>query len=209
MIDPVFVSRGVIPSVSMALRALIREEIRFGPLSEWAITFDSPAELDANEGSRLCVYLYLIEPNTSLQNLPGTIAIRQASGARETPVGVEYVYPPAAVDLHYMIVPHAQTAELELQLADCLIRALDRRGVIPEAYLDKELKEAGNTCMRVIPEHASIHTLRDLWSSFPQKTFRLTRLYSIKPVFVPVATPVSASLVEHLDVSVVGPQGDS
>ena len=213
MNDPVIDSRGVIPGVSMALRALIGEELRFGPLSEWSITFESPAELDGNEGPRLCLYLYLVEPNASLRNLPGTIVMPQGDGgAREKivrPVAVDWEPPPAVVDLHYMIVPYAHSAELELQLADCLIRALDRRGVIPEVYLDKELKDSGNTNMRVIPERASIHTLRDLWSSFPQRMFRLTRLYSISPVFVPVAAPVSASLVEQLEVSVVGPQGDS
>jgi hypothetical protein len=157
--------------------------------------------------------LYLVEPNASLRNLPGTIVMPQNGGAaREKlvrPVAVDWEPPPAVVDLHYMVVPYAQSAELELQLADCLIRALDRRGVIPEAYLDKELRNAGNTSMRVIPEPASIHTLRDLWSSFPQKMFRLTRLYSISPVFVPVAVPASASLVEDPKLSVVRMQGDS
>lgn len=194
--------------MSKALAALITAEMRLDLLSDWSIAFESPAELDASGGPRLSLYLYLIEPNTTLRELPGTVsgraALNAAVGKQEAPTA-QWVPPPIVVDLHYMIVPYSHSAELELEISDSLVRALDRCGAIPERYLDEGLRASGNSDMRVIPQFASIHTLRDLWSCFPAKMFRLTRLYTVSPVRIPVEPPMEVSLVATPDVSLVVP----
>ncbi|WP_181885523.1 Pvc16 family protein [Trinickia dinghuensis] len=191
---------GVIPRVSKALSALIAAEIGMGQFSDWSITFESPAELDGSGGPRLSLYLYLIKPNAAMRNLAGVVeqSDRSSGGGG---IQAQIVPPPSVVDLHYMIVPYSHSAELELEISDCLIRALDRCGVIPEKYLDDGLKKAGNTDMRIAPESATIHTLRDLWSCFPQKMFRLTRLYSVCPVRVPAGVPADTTLVREVRIN--------
>lgn len=196
-------SPGIIPRVSKVLAGLVTAEMQLDLLTDWSVTFESPAEFDQSGGGpRLSLYLYLIELNTTLRELSGTVMQPAASAARQTQPGptVGWVPPPIVVDLHYMIVPYSHSAELELEISDCLVRALDRCGAIPDRYLDDELRKSGNNDMRVIPQFASINTLRDLWSCFPQKMFRLTRLYTVSPVRIPVGAPTDVASVATVDL---------
>ena len=205
-------SPGIIPRVSKVLAGLITAEMRLELLSDWSVTFESPAELDTSGGLRLSLYLYLIELNTALREVSGTVSrastLNATVGKHAAPM-VEWTPPPTVVDLHYMIVPYSHSAELELEISDCLVRALDRCGAIPDRYLDDELRKSGNSDMRVIPQFASIHTLRDLWSCFPQKMFRLTRLYTVSPVRIPVGAPTDVASVATVDLGLTLTPDDS
>jgi Pvc16 N-terminal domain len=172
------------------------------------ITFNSPAEFEGADETRLLLYLYQVETNAYLRNLPGTIepppsCDSQSQEQENVLPARELIPPPIVVDLHYMAVPYAMSGEFELEIVNGLVRALDRCGTIADEYLDDGLKKSGNVSLHVVPEFTSTHVLRDLWASLPQKAFRLTKLYAVTPVRIPIGDPVSVYLPEKLNMSLL------
>jgi hypothetical protein len=198
----------VIGRVSKSLSALIAAQFKLMQLPDVPITFDSPAEFEGSDETKLLLYLYQVEENAYLRNLQGTVEPPVLGDSQSQEPGAVLaarvlIPPPIAVDLHYMAVPYATSGELELEIVNGLVRALDRCYSIAEEYLDDGLKKSGNALLHVVPEFASTHVLRDLWASLPQKAFRLTKLYKVTPVLIPMGDPVSVHLAESLNASII------
>ena len=168
--------------VSQCLARLIRAHIS-ELSSETAVLFDSPAEIDAHAQTCLSLYLYQIENNPWLLNLPPRLTRRLA-----TPSGVAALVteaPPLVVDLVYMMVPYGRSAELELVLADKLARLFHNVQALSGEWLDPALVAAGNTAIGIVPTRDSARLMHDIWNTFPGKAYRLTRLYTLSPVRIP------------------------
>jgi hypothetical protein len=188
----------VIGKISEALRNFICARVP-DVSTEASIMFDSPAAYDGANEDRVSLYLYQIELNPELRNAPETLSIEQGSrGAIAYPA-------PLAVDLMYMLVAYGKSSEQEQVIAANIVGLLDRCGCIPAEFVTSPtLTNSGNSQLWVVPQPATIHTLRDLWAGFPNKAYHLTKLYTISPVRLPAVggRPVDVVLGVEVDAGV-------
>ncbi|MCC7697934.1 DUF4255 domain-containing protein [Janthinobacterium sp. EB271-G4-7A] len=181
----------VLRCVSESLRSLIRAHIpEFA--NESAVVFDSPAEIDSQGATMLSLYLYNIEINPYLRNLPPTLTRGQGKGG---PNSLAVTPPPLVSDLLYMMVPYARSAELELVLVDKLVRLFHDVPALAGAWLHPQLKASGNDSISIVPDASPILTLHNIWSGFPNKPYKLTKLYTLSPVRIASALQPSAEMV--------------
>lgn len=178
-------STSIIPAVSDSLRKFICAHVPL--LSEGSVTFDSPAGGEAGEENRLLVYLYRVELNPYLRNLPATLVLKQARPDRSASLLATPA--PLVVDLLYMMVAIGRTGEYEQMIVNGVVQLLDTCGVLPQDYLTPTLTDSGNDALAIVPEATSIHELRDLWSAFSQEAYHFTKLYTVPAVRIPAATP--------------------
>lgn len=179
----------ILRAVSDSLRRLIRHYVP-ELQAESAIVFDSPGEIDSHEETRLALYLYQTEVNAYLRNLPPNLT-RQA-GAQ--PAALEVKVAPLVVDLTYLIVPYGRSAELELVLVDKLIQLFHDVGQLSGEWLSPVLRQSGNDSIAIVPEYDSSEQLRNIWSGFPNKTYKLTKMYTLSPVRIPSARNAQSAM---------------
>ncbi|KAB8052259.1 DUF4255 domain-containing protein [Janthinobacterium sp. FT14W] len=187
----------VLRCVSESLRALIRAHIPEFE-NESAVVFDSPAEIDSQGATMLSLYLYNIEINPYLRNLPPTLTRTQGAGG---PHALAVTAPPLVSDLLYMMVPYARSAELELVLVDKLVRLFHDVPALTGAWLHPQLKASGNESIAIVPDASPIITLHNIWSGFPNKPYKLTKLYTLSPVRIASALQPSAEMVGESELS--------
>lgn len=189
----------VVRWVSESLRSLVREHIP-KLSSESAVVFDSPAEIDATGENKLSLYLYQIDHNIWLRNLPPTLSRSQSSASSNK----AQVNPaPMAVDLTYVMVPYGKSADLELVLADELMRLFHNIPVLQGQLLHPGLRQTGNERIDIVPRDCSIELLRDLWATFNGKPYKLTKLYIASPVRIPSRLPFDTDVVVQTEMSLV------
>jgi len=189
----------VVRWVSESMRSLVRKHIP-QLASESSVVFESPAEIDAQGENKLSLYLYQIDHNVWLRNLPPTLSHRQRSPDRPT---VQVTPAPLVVDLIYMLVPYAKSAEMELVLADELLRLFHDIPVLQGSLLHPGLRQAGNERIDIVPRDSTIDAMRDLWASFNGKSYKLTKLYMLSPVRIPARRPFDTDMVTETDLSIV------
>ncbi len=187
----------VVRWVSESLRSLVRNNI---PLlsAESAVVFDSPAEIEAVGENKLSLYLYQIEHNVWLRNLPPSLSGRQLQPPR-----TQVTPAPMVVDLVYMLVPYAKSAETELVLADQLLRLFHDIPILQGPLLHPGLRQTGNERIDIVPRDNSIEALRDLWAGFSGKSYKLTKLYMLSPVRIPTGRPFETDIVTETELSIV------
>jgi hypothetical protein len=189
----------VIRYVSESLRAVIRAHIpEFA--AESAVVFDSPADIDSQGESTLSLYLYQLESNPTLRNLPP--ALTRHAGPPDRPASLQLAAAPLVVDLSYMMVCYAKSAELELVLIDKLVRLFHDIGALTGALLHPLLRQAGNQSIAIVPVFNSLDAVRHIWSGFPHKAFKLTKLYTLSPVRIPSGISTPVDLVTEASVNV-------
>ncbi|WP_211463565.1 DUF4255 domain-containing protein [Collimonas silvisoli] len=187
----------ILRCVSESLRSLIRDHIaELRP--ESAVVFDSPAEIDSQGETRLSLYLYNLEINPYLRNLPPTLTRRQ--GADDARNSLAVTPPPLVADLLYMMVPYARSAELELVLVDKLVRLFHEIPALSGEWLHPVLKQSGNEAIPIVPDTSSIATLHNIWSGFPNKAYKLTKLYMLSPVRIPSTDAWQSNMVIQGDL---------
>lgn len=196
---PTHDSGQVVRWVSESLRSLVREHIP--KLSaESAVVFESPADIDATGENKLSLYLYQIEHNVWLRNLPPTLG----RGQPPMPPNTMQVTPaPMVVDLVYMMVPYGKSAEMELVLADELMRLFHNIPVLQGPLLHPGLRQTGNERIEIVPRDSSIVVLRDLWAGFHNKPYKLTKLYLLSPVRIPSSPPFDTDVVIETEMTIV------
>lgn len=181
MADAVIDSGQVIRAVSESLRALIRAHIP-ALASESAVVFESPADIDAEGETKLSLYLYQADTNAYLRNLPPTLNRR---AGKRGPTSLELTPAPLVVDLMYLMVPYAKSAELELVLVDQLVQLFHDYPALRGEWLRPLLRQTGNDPIPIVPDAVSIDTLRHIWAGFPNKAYKLTKVYLLSPVRIP------------------------
>ncbi|RKP46839.1 DUF4255 domain-containing protein [Trinickia fusca] len=182
----------VLRAVSESLRRMIRHHIpELEP--ESAVVFDSPGEIESQDETKLSLYLYQTEINPYLRNSPPALTRRAATHLEGTALVV--VPPPLVVDLIYLMVPYARSAELELVLVDKLIQLFHDVGAISGEWLSPVLKTSGNDAIQIVPEYDTSERLRNIWAGFPNKTYKLTKLYTVSPVRIPAAFAMRTDMI--------------
>jgi len=189
----------VIWAVSESIKTLIRQQIP--ELSaEDAVVFESPGQIKAQGENKLSLFLYQILGNPYMKNAPPTINYHNAG--HPNPASVTQTPAPYTVDLVYLVVVYAKSAELELILADKVVRVLHQFGELPRSVLNPVLLATQNTYLQIVPDHSSIDTLRNIWSSFPGNEYKLTNLYKVSPVSIPIPAHSEVNLVTSADMGV-------
>lgn len=192
-------SSQVVRWVSESLRSLVRKHIP-QLSSESSVVFESPADIEAQGENKLSLYLYQIDHNVWLRNLPPTLSRRQRSSDRPT---VQVTPAPLVVDLVYMLVPYAKSAEMELVLADELLRLFHDIPALQGPLLHAGLRQTNNERIDIVPRDSSIEAMRDLWASFSGKSYKLTKLYMLSPVRIPARRSFDTDMVTETDLSLV------
>jgi hypothetical protein len=196
MTEPSIDSGQVLRSVSEALRRLIRLSIPELE-AESAVVFDSPGEIEDEDETKLSLYLYQTEINPYLRNLPASLTRRAASPPQ--PAALTVIPSPLVLDLTYLMVPYARSAELELVLADKLMLLFHDVGALTGQWLNPVLKRTGNDPIQIVPEVDTSEQLRNIWTLFPNKTYRLTKLYTLSPVRIPSTFALQTDIVTQAD----------
>ena len=198
----------VVRWVSESLRSLVCKHIAELSTAS-SVVFESPAEIDAQGQNKLSLFLYQVEHNPWLRNTPPTLGpVSRAAGSANA---LAVTPAPMVVDLVYMMVPYAKTAEMELVLADKLMRLFHNIAWLQGPLLHKGLEQTGNSRIQIVPRETSFDLLRDLWAGFPGKSYKFTKLYSLSPVRIPSGPPFEEYMVAEVDMSLVNtrPQGGS
>ena len=191
-------SAHVIRAVSESLRALIRAHIP-ALAAESAVVFDSPAEIEVDGETRLALYLYQANTNTFLRNLPATLTRRAAPSA---PTALAITPAPLVVDLMYLMIPYAKSAELELVLVDQLVQLFHDYPALQGQWLAPLLRQTGNDPLPIVPDTVSIDTLRQIWAGFPNKPYKLTKVYLLSPVRIPSTRSEAADMAIQSELAV-------
>ncbi|MFZ6765738.1 DUF4255 domain-containing protein [Undibacterium sp. Di26W] len=178
--------------VSESLRTLIRANIEEFEV-ESAIVFDSPAEIDSQGETRLSLFLYKLDTNPHLRNLPPVLS--RLPGADGAPNALAVTPAPLVVDLLYLMVPYARSAELELVLADKLVRLFHDVPALSGPWLRPQLKACGNSLIEIVPNAEPMATLHNIWSGFPNKPYKFTQLFTLSPVRIPGTTRLQSNMV--------------
>lgn len=186
----------IVPSVSESLKRFVCANVPL--LSEGLVAFDSPADWEHTKENSLLIYLYQVDVNPYLRNMPDRIVLNQSLG--DHPFSLTAVPAPLVLDLTYMMVAYGSTGEMEQMIAGALINLLDTCGYIPDAYLMPTLRVSGNDLLSVVPDATSIHELRDLWSAFSQKGYHLTKVYKVPSVRIPSSVAMPVDMVVHADM---------
>lgn len=182
----------ILRCVSESLRSLIRTHIP-ELLAESAVVFDSPSEIESQGETKLSLYLYQLEINPYLRNLPPTLTCRPGNG----PNSLSVEAPPLVADLLYMMVPYARSSELELVLVDKLVRLFHNMPLLHGLWLHPALRAAGNEQIPIVPDFANFERLHNIWSGFPGKAYKLTKLYTLSPVRIPSGLQTSSDMVRQ------------
>ncbi|WP_420954876.1 DUF4255 domain-containing protein [Burkholderia gladioli] len=190
----------VLRAVSDSLRRLIRAQVP-ELAAESAIVYDSPGEIDAAGETRLSLYLYQTEINAALRNLPPSLTRR--AGAQ--PSALVVTPAPLVVNLTYLIVPYGKSAEIELVLVNRLIQLFHDVGQLSGALLSPLLRATGNEAIDIVPEHDSSEQLRNIWTVFPNKTYKLTKMYTLTPVRIPSTLTPQAEMVMRAELAAGDP----
>lgn len=175
----------VFRGVSQTLKNVILQHI--SELNESSVLFESPGDIEVNGETRLLVYLYQVNDNPYLKNIPPRIERVTDKESKLTKI-LEYP-PPLAVDLVYMLVPYAKKTEVELVLVDKLKRLFYEFALLEGDVVDSVLTNTGNPSIRLVPDNLSIDTLRQVWMGFPNKSHKLTLFYTVSPILVPSSKP--------------------
>ncbi|KQN26635.1 hypothetical protein ASE86_11215 [Sphingomonas sp. Leaf33] len=182
----------VLRRVSETIAALIRAAVPELAADD-AVSFDSPADLDGQGRSRLSLFLYHIGIDGPQRNQPATLTL--APGADGHPAGLRTVMAPASVSLGYMLVPFARSTELELVIADRLVRLFHVVRALAAPILPADLIDAGNDEIGIRPTPLSIDAQRNLWAIFPGRPYKLTLAYTVSPVVIPADHDRSIDMV--------------
>jgi hypothetical protein len=175
-------SSHVIRGISESLKSLIRAHVS-ELSSESAVVFESPADIEAYGENKLSLFLYQIENNPFLSNVPPQLDSDKKT--MSAPTTVRFSASPLVVDLYYLMVPYAKSTELELIIVDKLARLFHDYAVLAEGYLRPVLKQTGNTAVPIVPSHLSEESIRNIWNGFPGKSYKLTKMYTLSPVIIP------------------------
>jgi hypothetical protein len=188
----------VLRKVSEALRALIRGSVP-ELAAENAVVFDSPAEVDSQGQNLLSLFLYNLRVDLAQSNQPPTLTRQQ--GASGGTAALRALLPPATLSLDYMMVPYAKSRELELVIADRLVRLFHVTRALPPALLDRALVACGNEEIAIRPMVLTSEAQRNLWMGFPGKAYKLTLPYTLSPVRIPADADRSVDMTIETQVA--------
>lgn len=159
-----------------------------------AITFDSPADIDASKltTAKVSIFLYQIVENSYLKN-----------NEREFSDLQKLNYPPLFLDLYYLFTPYASERDKEHTILERIMTAFHDHTVLKEPVLQGNLQSSGNTEIRTVSHSFSFEEINKLWERFPNKPFKLSVAYMLTPVRILSAKePETITRVVEKDIKV-------
>ena len=159
-------------AVSSSLRNLLVGEMKLSPTVP--VTILAPDE--AGGDRRINLFLYKIEENPFLKN--GDFGLKPGNSNVLVP-------PPLSLNLYYLMTPYARNdAQTGNSTAHAILgeamRVFYENPVIPQTYLDADLKTAREEC-NVVYNALDPEELSRLWTTFAQP-FRLSVRYLVSTV---------------------------
>lgn len=180
----------IIADVGDTLKKLLWENIKTDPRihpdiidSEDDITLFSPEEMDAGNTKKLSLFLYQITENPYLKNQE----MQNTDSATLKCV-------PLALDLFYLITPKTDDRKKDYILLGKVMQTLYDNAIVKGSILQGTL--AGTTeQLRVILYSLPFDEMIRLWSSFSEKSFRLSVCYQVTPVTIDSTHEIEAKRV--------------
>jgi len=170
-------STTVFRDMGTTLKELLKDVA--GLPGESAIEFKSPADMESLPSSpKLSIYLYQTMVNSHLRNIP--------------PVPVNHdklKYPPLILDLHYLFTPYAQDRDAELMILEGVMQRFHDVALLKGEQLKGNLLSYGNEEIRIVPNTLTLDDLNKLWSTFPNKPYKLSASYKTTAIGIPSAKP--------------------
>jgi len=166
-----------IAAVSAALAGLIRDRYprdEFGAGLEVKLYQMSDFESPIQDGFSVC--LYRVSVNGSVRNLTMR---RSADGTR--------FRPSLPLDLHYMITPWAQDAEMQQRMLGWVMRLMEGTGTLSAGHLNHYLSEtdifAANEALDLVCDPLALADYLTLWDRL-QPRLPVSATYTLRMVFI-------------------------
>lgn len=149
-------------------------------IDEGATSLKSPAEIDDPSPVKpiVTIFLYHFAHNSTLRNMP------------PIPDGLDkLLHPPVTLDLYYLITAYAKDKVKELRITESIIRTLTDFAVLKGGNLSGNLSKEGISEIRIVPHTLSLDDQNKLWSTFPNKPYKLSAAFILTPVTIPSSKP--------------------
>ncbi len=180
----------VIRDVSMSLKTLLKTNIA-DLYDDSFISFGSPSEIDTAT-IKLSMCLYYLNHSPSMRN-----SEREAIGSSN-----EFYYPPAYLDLYYLMTPYGKDRESELLLLGRIFQLFHEHSVLSGSDLKGNLAACGNEEIRVSYNNLTIQDIKQLWEVFPGKPAKVSLSYLVSPVRLPAEKIFTIPRVETRDLGI-------
>lgn len=185
-------SDSAIADVSETLLKILRDRLS-GLVAPDHVVLASPADIELDNSPWLGWFLYQIAENPHLKNEDPT---------RADPARLEFA--PTVVDLNYLAVPYAQSRDDELKIAGRVIQALAAQPVLRGAVLQGSLAGSDEE-LRIAARSPTMDDLSRLWTTFPNKPYKLSLGYQVTPVKIASArAPLAVQPVQERQIRISG-----
>lgn len=184
-------TRTVIRDVSTSLKALLKANVS-ELYDDSYISYDSPGDISAST-TKLSMYLYSVSESPSMRN------------SERVPVTNtnQFKYPPAYLDLYYLMTPYGgNNRELELLLLGRIFQLFHEHPILRGTELLGNLTACGNQEIRVSYNNLSIQDTKQLWETFPGKNYKLCLSYLVSPILLPAERSITIPRVQTRDLHI-------
>lgn len=180
----------VIRDVSTSLKALLKA--RIPELNDDSfISFGSPSDIDAST-IKLSMCLYYLSHSPSMRN-----SEREELGGTD-----QFQYPPAYLDLYYLMTPYAKDRETELLLLGRIFQLFHEHPVLSDTDLKGNLAASGNEKIRISYNNLTIQDIKQLWEVFPGKPAKVSLSYLVSPVRLPADKIMTIPRVQERNLGI-------
>jgi len=183
-------TRTVIRDVSISLKDLIKANVP-EIYDDSFITLGSPSDVDSSN-IKLSMCLYYLTESPSMRN-----------SEKEAVDGTnEFRFPPAYLDLYYLMTPYAKDRETELLILGKIFQLFHEHSLLKDEDLRGNLVSCGNEEIRISYNNLSLQDIKQLWEVFPGKPAKLSLSYLVSPVKLPAEKTITIPRVIERDFGV-------
>ncbi|MCL6460094.1 MAG: DUF4255 domain-containing protein [Gorillibacterium sp.] len=180
----------VIRDVSTSLKALLKASVP--ELNDDSfISFGSPSDIDSST-MKLSMCLYYLSHSPSMRN-------SEKEGISGTD---EFYYPPAYLDLYYLLTPYAKDRETEQLILARIFQLFHEHPVLSGSDLTGNLAACGNEEIRISYNNLTIQDIKQLWEVFPGKAAKVGLSYLVSPVKLPADRTITIPKVQVRDLGI-------
>lgn len=180
----------VIRDVSVSLKNLLKAHVP--ELNDDSfISFGSPSDIDSST-MKLSMCLYYLSHSPSMRN----------SEREEIPGTNQFIYPPAYLDLYYLLTPYAKDRETELLILGRIFQLFHEHPVLSGVDLSGNLLACGNEKIRISYNNLTVQDIKQLWEVFPGKAAKVSLSYLVSPVRLPADTITNIPRVQTRELGV-------
>ncbi|MGN7760615.1 DUF4255 domain-containing protein [Paenibacillus sp. 22594] len=180
----------VIRDVSTSLKALLKAHVP--ELNDDSfISFGSPSDIDSST-MKLSMCLYYLSHSPSMRNSEK----EEISGTNQ------FNYPPAYLDLYYLLTPYAKDRETEQLILGRIFQLFHEHPVLSGTDLRGNLAACGNDKIRISYNNLTIQDIKQLWEVFPGKPAKVSLSYLVSPVKLPADRSITIPRVQVKDLGI-------